>query len=280
MAYRPSRDARVTLDPAKAARDKPKAARPAPPAILLRSRQASAITFVRGLSPDAVTHSDNPTFAEISFKALRAVARCYHFVLDNLASRCETETDFFSYDDWHSALMHARRRKSMGPQGDRMDLLQQLVHLDDNLDRKLCARLLAVTHGHNHAKCRDLHDKATPQEDAFHRLLHILPVLLTANYLTDKAKVKTISEISQGNCEHFQLSQWEALYADHQDKAAKRLAILTARSGKADTQRTRAQVLSGGLKSTPESTSQVKPVRPSRPKAWWSPKQHMRQGKA
>jgi hypothetical protein len=73
MAYRPSRDARVTPDPAKAARDKPKAARPAPPALPLSSRQASAITFVRGLSPDAVAHSDIPTFAEIPSKALRAV---------------------------------------------------------------------------------------------------------------------------------------------------------------------------------------------------------------
>jgi hypothetical protein len=137
-----------------------------------------------------VAHSDIPTFAEIPSKALRAVARCYHFVLDNLASRCETETDSFSYDDWHSALMHAKRRKSMGPQGDRMDFLQQLVHLDGDLGRKLCARLLAVTHGHNHANYRDLHDEVTPQEDAFHRLLHLLPVLLAANHLTVNAKTK------------------------------------------------------------------------------------------
>ena len=107
--------------------------------------------------------------------------------------------------------MHAKRRKAMGPQGDRMDLLQQLVHLDDDLGRKLCARLLAVTHGHNHANCRDLHDEFTPQEDAFHRLLHLLPVLPTASHLTDNAKAKTISEIIQGNCERFQLLQWGAL---------------------------------------------------------------------
>ena len=99
----------------------------------------------------------------------------------------------------------------MGPQGDRMDLLQQLVHLDDDLGRKLCVRLLAVTHGHNHASSRNLHDEVTPHEDAFYRLLHLLPVLLTANHLTDNARAKIISEIIQGNCERFQLSQWQAL---------------------------------------------------------------------
>jgi hypothetical protein len=99
--------------------------------------------------------------------------------------------------------MHAKRRKAMGPQGDRMDLLQQLVHLDDDLGRKLCARLLAVMHGHNHACSRDLHDEVTPHEDAFHRLLHLLPVMLTANHLTDNAKAKIILEIIQGNYERF-----------------------------------------------------------------------------
>jgi hypothetical protein len=129
--------------------------------------------------------------------------------------------------------MHAKRRKAMGPQGDRTDLLQQLVqHLDDGLGRKLCARLLVVTHGHNHASSRDLHDEVTPHEDAFHRLLHLLPVLLTANHLAGNAKAKTISEIIQGNCELFQLLQWEALYTDHQDKAAKRLATFTVRRNK------------------------------------------------
>ena len=183
-------------------------------------------------STQIVAHSDTPTFAEIPSKALSAVARCYHYVLDNLASRCETETNSFSYDDWHTALMHAKRRKTTAPQGDRMDLLHQLVYLDDDLDRKLCARLLAVTHRHNHANSRDLHDEVTPHENTFHRLLHLLPVLLTTNHLTDNAKAKTISEIIQGNCERFQLLQWEALYIDHQDKAAKRLATLTARKNK------------------------------------------------
>ena len=109
-----------------------------------------------------------------------------------------------------------------------MDLLQQLLHLDDDLGRKFCARLLAVTHGHNYASSRDLHDEVTPHEDAFHSLLHLLPVLLTANHLTDNAGAKMISEIIQGNCKRFQLLQWEALYIDHQFKATKRLATLTA----------------------------------------------------
>ena len=86
-AYRPPRDATTTLGPAKAARDQPNVAWPAPPALPLSYRQASAIAFMRGLHPDAVAHSDIPTFAEIPSKALCAVARGYHYMLDNLASQ-------------------------------------------------------------------------------------------------------------------------------------------------------------------------------------------------
>jgi hypothetical protein len=67
----------------------------------------------------------------------------------------------------------------VGPQGDRMDLLQQLAHLDDGLGRKLCSRLLAVTHGQNHVGSPISHSASSRQEEAFARLLYLPPVMLT-----------------------------------------------------------------------------------------------------
>ena len=213
---------RLTPAPACQPCPTPPSARPAPPPLPLSHKQSCGLRFLLNLKLHQVAHTDIPTLVAIPSKALRAVARCYHFVLDNLTARCWTEGDSFTYDDWHSALMHAKRRKAMGPQGDRMDLLQQLTHLDDDLGRKLCARLLAVTHGHNHVGGPDSHDASARQEEAFARLLHLLPVLLTANHVSANTKAKEISALIILNCERFQLMEWEALYQFHQDSAVAR----------------------------------------------------------
>ena len=180
-----------------------------------------------------VAHPDIPTFTAIPSKALRSVARCYHFVLDNLAARCWTDGDSFTYGDWHAALMHTKRRKAMEPQGDHMDLLQQLAHLDDDLGRKLwslCSRLLAVTHEHNHVGSPDSHSASSRQEEAFARLLYLLPVMLTANRASANTKAKEVSATIIKNCKRFQLIEWEALCVFHQEAAQARNAALTKQS--------------------------------------------------
>ena len=118
----------------------------------------------------------------------------------------------------------------MGPQGDRMDLLQQLAHLDDDLGRKLCSRMLAVTHGHNHVGSPDSHSASSRQEEAFARLLYLLPVMLTANHASSNTKAKEVSLTIIKNCERFQLMEWEALYVFHQEAAQARNAALAKQS--------------------------------------------------
>ena len=118
----------------------------------------------------------------------------------------------------------------MGPQGDRMDLLQQLAHLDDDLGRKLCSRMLAVTHGHNHVGSPDSHSASSRQEEAFARLLHLLSVMLTANHASSNTKAKEVSLTIIKNCERFQLMEWEALYVFHQEAAQARNAALAKQS--------------------------------------------------
>ena len=132
----------------------------APPQETTRQRSrceglAKALAYMTGIPEDLLANPPVPTYLHIPTKALRAVARCFHFVLNNLPLRAPQASDSFDYSDWFEALMHARRGAAPGPDQARVDLFQQLSDLDDSLARKMFARDLAIAHGPHDARVPD-----------------------------------------------------------------------------------------------------------------------------
>ena len=139
------------------------------------------------------------------------IAACFRFVLSNLASKPHSDSDSFDYDDWFHSLSHARQGASSGSDGGRVDLIQQLVHYDDCLGHMLFERHLAIAHGLSRA----LTVEENAKDAAFHRLLYMLPVLLTACSPSPQKSRTSIARAIVGRCTKFQSFQWAELHAQN-----------------------------------------------------------------
>ena len=84
--------------------------------------------------------------------------------------------------------------------------MQQLAVNDEELSRKLFGRDLAIAHGVLGQLSHPLPPPAAHREDCFARLLHLLPVLLTTNPISDKMTARAVSDMirktaySSDNC--------------------------------------------------------------------------------
>ena len=74
-----------------------------------------------------IAFPDIATFRKIPSRALLMIAQAYHWVLDNLRQRPFREGGSFDFDSWYEALMHSAHGTAPGLDGERVDLLQQLV---------------------------------------------------------------------------------------------------------------------------------------------------------
>ena len=95
-----------------------------------------ALDFVATIPIHELSFLEISTFRRIPSKALKAVAQCFHFVLNNLQIRPFQRGDSFDYESWYKALTNASQGTAPGPDGARVDLVQQLAVKDEELSRK------------------------------------------------------------------------------------------------------------------------------------------------
>ena len=173
------------------------------------------LEFVATIPIHELSFLEISTFRRIPSKALKAVAQCFHFVLNNLQIRPFQRGDSFDYESWYKALTNASQGTAPGPDGARVDLVQQLAVKDEELARKFFGRDLAIAHGALGQLSHPLPSPAAHREDCFARLLHLLPVLLTANPISDKMTARAVSDMIMKNCLLFRQFQVKELYERH-----------------------------------------------------------------
>ena len=127
--------------------------------------------------------------------------------------------DSFDYESWYKALTNASQGTAPGPDGARVDLVQQLAVKDEELSRIVFGRDLAIAHGALGQLSHPLPPLAAHREDCFARLLHLLPVLLTANPISDKMTARAVSDMIMKNCLLFRQLQVKELYEQHLHEA-------------------------------------------------------------
>ena len=93
--------------------------------------------------------------------------------------------------------------------------MQQLEVKDEELSRKLFGRDLAIAHGVVGQLSHPLPPPAAHREDSFARLLHLLPVLLMANPISDRMTARAVSDMIMKNYLLFRQLRIKELYDQH-----------------------------------------------------------------